>query len=149
MKYTILLLLTFSFCKNDLNFNKRLVESFCEKIILNDNITFYDTTKYVRYSSEFLDSKNKHEIVMSILKNLRTQLSKNNNDYEIINHEKLLKTNNFKVLKFSNEYKKLNTYHLISRDSIITSFIIRDRKIISFSYNIIKNIDQVKTPLIL
>ena len=147
-KYLILfslVIMIFSFQKK--NYDEKLIESFCEKIIKKNNKNFDDTIEYVTYSSDFLKNKNKNQIVMSILNDLKEQLLENN--YNIITHKKLLKIEKFKVLRFSEEYKNSNTYHLISANSLITSFIIKDGKIKSLSSNIIKKLDQIRTPLIL
>lgn len=141
--------MTLTFCnQKSQNFDQTLVDLFCTDIILNDDVTFLDTIEYIEFSPEFIDDKSKHRVVMSILKDLRIQLLKNN-DYKTLDHKTFLKNKNFETLKFSHEYKDSNTYHLLSNDSLITSFIVKNKKIISFSYNIIKTKNQIRTPLIL
>lgn len=149
MKNIILIAITLTFCnQKNQNFNEKLISSFCTEVILNDEVTFLDTIEYIEFSPEFINDRSKHAVVMSILKDLRVQLLKNH-DYETLDHKTFLKNKKFETIKFSNEYKNSNTYHLLSNDSLITSFIVKDKKIISFSYNIIKTKNQVRTPLIL
>ena len=138
MKHIIILIFVLTFCENKkVDFEKKIIGSFCTEVILNHKASFNDTTNYIEYSNTFLQNERKHTIVMSILNDIKNRILKSNK-YEIINHKDLLKTPNFKEVKFSNEYKNSNTFHLISNDSLITSFITKNKKIISFTSNIIK-----------
>lgn len=150
MKNIILIILTLTFFnQKKINFNKKLVNYFCTELILNDKFSFLDTTKYIEYSPKIIkNEKDDQSFVMSLLNDLKTDLLKNN-DYKIMDHKTFQKSKNFKTLKFSKEYKSSNTVHIISKDILITSFIIENKKIISFTCNMIKREDQVRTPFIL
>ena len=83
---------------------------------------------------------------MNIIDNIRIRLLERN-EYKIISHEELLNANNFNKIKFSEDYKISNAFHLISNDTLITSFVIKNKKIISLTTNLVKTKEQIRTPL--
>jgi hypothetical protein len=77
---------------------------------------------------------------------LRQNLSKNDS-IKIFTHNELIKNQ----VNFSFNYKYYSKVYYIIGDNknVITTIIVDSRKVISFSYNIIKNINKPKTPLLL
>jgi hypothetical protein len=124
-----------------------LINKFINEIKLNKEFNFLDSKKYINYKSMNL----KKEEVVSLLINeniklLRKNLSKNDS-IKIFTHNELIKNQ----VNFSFNYKYYSKVYYIIGDNknVITTIIVDSRKVIAFSYNIIKNINKPKTPLLL
>jgi translation elongation factor EF-Ts len=150
MKTLCTIALTFIFlnCNNNYIDDKKMINDFVTEIILNKNYTSYELLKFIK--SDNLDVENKKEIMFSIIdeniKFIRKKNQKKNSEYRIISHKEIKKEKIILNFQFD-DYTKV--YHLVSKREVLTSFIIDNNKIISFSYNIIKNKNSYKTPLLL
>lgn len=149
MKFSyILILFSLLGCKSNQNDEVKMIDSFITEIILNYNYTSNDLLKFIKLNN-FSDGDKKEIIFMIIdenIKFLREKLQNENMSYEILTHEEVKKQKIDFNFQFE-DYSKV--YHLIKNNKIITSFIFDNDKIISFSYNVIKNKKQPKTPLLL
>lgn len=126
---------------------KALINKFINEIKFNKEFNFLDSKKYIIYNSMNL----KKEEFISLLINeniklLRQNLSKNDS-IKIFTHNELIKNQ----VNFSFNYKDYSKVYYVIGDNknVITTIIVDSRKVISFSYNIIKNINKPKTPLLL
>jgi hypothetical protein len=126
---------------------KLLIEKFLNEIKLNKEFKFLDSKRFIKYND--LDIEKEKVISFLINENiklLRKDLNKQKS-YNVLTHKQSLKDK----IKFNfiySDYSKV--YYVIGdNNNIITAIIIDSNKIISFSYNIIKNRDKPRTPFLL
>lgn len=124
-----------------------IIKKFLNEIELNKEFDFFESKKFIEYN--YLDSEKEKKISLLINENikiLKKQISECES-YKILTHKQLLK-NKLKLNFTYNDYSRV--YHLIdNNNSVITTFIFGSKGIISFSYNIIKNKNKHRTPLLL
>jgi hypothetical protein len=142
----LITIITITSCSRDNN-EIKIIKKFLNEIELNKEFDFLESKKFIEYN--YLDSEKEKVISLLINENIK-MLKKEINEhkpYEILTHKQALK----KKLKLNftyNNYSKV--YHVIdNEENVITTFILSSKKIISFSYNIVKHRDKPKTPLLL
>jgi len=148
MKTKILFFISLIFIQCDSESHEtKLVNDFVKEVLLEVNSPFSSTNKFISYNVEL---ENNIQITSLLIeeniKDLYEKLKKNGFEYQIASHQEI------KNLKISINFKYddlSKVYHLISKGEIITSFIVEDGRIISFSYNLIKNRNHHITPFIL
>lgn len=143
-----LILFSFLGCKSNTNSEVKMINSFITEVILNNNYTSNDLLKFIKFNN-FLGG-DKKEFIFTIIdenvKFLRDKIQSENMNYKILSDEDVKKQKIESNFQFE-DYTKV--YHLITNNKIITSFVFDNDKILSFSYNIIKNKNLPKTPLLL
>ena len=77
---------------------------------------------------------------------LNDAIIKANSAYTILSHIEAKEKNIDPNFEF-NDYSSV--YHLVVDKKVITSFVMKDDKIVSFSYHMIKNKDRPRTPMLL
>ncbi len=142
--YYLISLFFFIGCGDYRNKNKQMIGSFIKEIILNQRYTNNDLKKFVDLDETNNNFKNK--IIRMNTKFLKESIEKNNMEYKLFSDKEIRKQKIKSNFEF-NDYDKV--YHLVIKSKVITSFIIEKDKIISFSYNIIKNKRIPRTPLLL
>lgn len=137
-------LLLFISCVDNTDKHKKLIQSFVDEVLINkENIS-----SYIELNSELpSNKKDALEDLMNVnVELLNDVIKKTNGKYKILSHSEVKGKNidpNFEFDDYS------SVYHLIVDKEIITSFILKDDKIVSFSYNMVKNKTKPRTPLLL
>ena len=146
--YSVLIFFSFIGCKDNFDNQKKLINSFVRDVILNNSYTSDEVLKFINLDST--SAENKKELVLLIIdenvKFLREKIQSEDSNYLILSDKEAKKKEIDPNFQFD-DYSKV--YHLIIKRKVITSFVIKDNKIISFSYNIIKNKKSPRTPLLL
>lgn len=137
-----------SCCMNQKN-DKKIINSFLKEIIINNDSKVENIFNFLHIQKERSTKERKFitdTIIDENIKYLKKELKNSRNEYVVLSDsqtkEQLIDPN-FVYEDYS------HVYHLIIDRKVITSFIIDKNKIVSFSYNIIKNKDSKNTPLIL
>lgn len=147
MKELLLILVLISSNCNGQSSEKKLIKKFVSEIILNDDFSFTESKKFINYGE--LTEEQEKNIEPLIKENVRLIKKELNgtSDYEVFSDKEL--SNNSIDANFIYEKNNDRVFHLVKNNHVITSFILRENKLISFCYNIRKNVNRPKTPLIL
>ena len=144
-KVTVILILFILGC-NTQNQDIKLINNFIDDVVLRKNTTNKEPTRFIGFSKKI--SKEKKEIfnlfIDENIKFLRKEL--NENKYVVVSNEDIKSFNINFIYKIQDLEK---VYHLVTNDKVITTFIIRKGKIISFFHNIVKGNSKNRTPLML
>lgn len=125
-----------------------LIVKFLNEVELNNSFDFLETKKFIEYNN-FKDSKKEDVVSLLINENIKLLRRDLNNQkpYRVLTHQQAFRNGIELNFTFS-DYSKV--YHVVTdNNDIITTIVFGSKKIISFSYNIIKNIDKPKTPFLL
>lgn len=143
-----LVLFSFLGCKPNPNNEIKMIDSFITEVILNNNYTTNDLLKFINLNKH--SEENKKEFMFIIIdeniKFLKEKIQYDNMNYEVLS-DKEVKKQKIETNFLFDDYTKV--YHLLINKKVITSFVFEDGKILSFSYNLIKNKNQSRTPLLL
>lgn len=143
-----LVLFSFLGCKSKPNNEIKMINSFITEVILNNNYTTNDLFKFINLNKHTVADKK--EIIFIIIhkeiKFLKQKIQLDDINYEIFS-EKEVKKQKIESNFLFDDYTKV--YHLLINKKVITSFVVENGKILSFSYNLIKNKNQSRTPLLL
>ena len=132
--------------------DKKLIKSFIDDYILKEkcldleNINIYTSFNLSDHKDQIKRSYFVAYIQTKIA-SLKFDLMINNLDYNIISKQDIDES----MSEINIGYKNYsNVYHLICQDKILTSFVIKEEKIISFFYyDIVKTENSTKKPFIL
>jgi hypothetical protein len=141
----VLLITTIWGCKSQKT-DTELIDDFVKEIILNKNSTPTEFEKYFNYSS-IKEVKKKSVLILFIKENikfLRKELG--DKKYLIVSNNEFVKKNINFIYNLQDSQK---VYHLVLNDNAVTTFILKDKKIISFFYNIVKGNTNRRTPFII
>lgn len=147
MKELLLILVLISSSCNSKNSEKEFIKRFVIEIIFNDDFSFTETKKFIKYG-ELTDEQEKNiaPLIKENVKLIKEKLS-SISDYKIFSNKEL--SDNSIDVNFVYKRNNDKVFHLVKNNDVITSFVLRKNRIISFSYNIRKNVNSPKTPLIL
>lgn len=139
-------------CKGQEN-DIKIIDGFIQNIVLQDStISNMDTL------NTYLDTNNSHlksekekfflsTYIKAEIKSLKTKIIESDSNYKVYAHNELIENH----IKFNYKYKKLSkVYHLVDNNmEVITSFVIENNKIKSFTYGIVKTKTQPYGPWLL
>ena len=144
-KVSVILILLVLGC-NKQNTDIKLINNFIGEVVLSKNGTYKESSRFIGFDKKI--SKEKKEVfnlfIDENIKFLRKELI--NNKYVVVSNDNLKDLDINFIYKIQNLEK---VYHLVSNDKVVTTFIIKNGKIISFFYNIVKGNSKKRTPLML
>lgn len=140
----MLCIIVFSSCQSKKISDKSIAKSFIDEVVIKNK----DYNSYINLNEKISDEKmnSLNNLIKFQLEFLKNELSKGDYNYELLSHQGVINKNINTKFEYI-DYSKV--YHVVINNKIITSVIIDNKKVISFFYNLVKNKNSTRTPMIL